>query len=130
MILYSVSGFTETDDFLAVFQPRLSQPKKREMRAMDEDDLKAVRIAPFLRSQGHPSGVVMTIGSIRNPGQKKSRPEGGPFIFSQPDQLLFIIIFIIFDWRDLGAKPGHRVAANLQRPSRVDCRFGSRERQV
>ena len=93
----SVSGFTETDDFLAVFQPRLSQSKKREMRAMDEDDLKAVRIAPFLRSKGHPSGVVMTIGSIRNPGQKKSRPEGGPFIFSQPNQLLFIIIFIIFD---------------------------------
>jgi len=99
---------------------------------MDEDDLKAVRIAPFLRSKGHPSGVVMTIGSIRNPGQKKSRPEGGPFIFSQPDQLLFIIIFIIFDWRDLGAKPGHRVAFNVERPGRVDCRRSAhcRKRQV
>ena len=59
--------------------------------------------------------------------RKKSRPEGGPFIFSQPNQLLFIIIFIIFG-RDLGAKPGHRVAANLERPGRVDCRFGSRIR--
>ena len=95
---------------------------------MDEDDLKAVRIAPFLRSKGHPSGVVMTIGSIRNPGQKRAARKAALY-FSQLNQLLFIIIFIIVG-RDLGAKPGDRVAANLQRPSRVDCRFGSRKRQV